>query len=418
MALSVRIFGLSSFAILLPQALCGVGSVALLYAAVRRWVGHTAGLIAGAVLALTPVAVLMFRFNNPDALLVLLLVVGAYGVTRAVQTGQTKWLVLAGAAVGFGFLTKMLQAFLVLPAFGLTYLIAGPPRLLRRLAQLGIALGAMVVSAGWWVALVELWPASSRPYIGGSQSNSVIELTLGYNGFGRLTGDEVGSVGGGGFAGGPGGVQGGGRWGEAGLLRMFNDSYGGQASWLIPAALVLMIAGLWITWRRPRADMYRAGFVLWGGWLLTTALTFSLMQGIIHEYYTVALAPAIGALTGGGGVLLWRVRRLVWAQVAFAGTVALTGWWAFVLLGRSPSFMPWLRWTVLIGGLVVACALGDVPIHPHMDSPRRRAGRARGGAGRAGRVRDADGGKRAQRRHRDRRPGFHQRPLRARRRPG
>ncbi len=354
MGLSVRMFGLSSFAILLPQALCGIGSVAVLYAAVRRWVGHTAGLIAGAVLALTPVAVLMFRFNNPDALLVLLLVVGAYGVTRAVQTGQTRWLVLAGAAVGFGFLTKMLQAFLVLPAFGLAYLLAGPPKLGKRLVQLLIAAGAMIAAAGWWVAIVELWPASSRPYIGGSQSNSVIELALGYNGFGRLTGDEVGSVGGGG-AFGPGGGQGGvSRWGATGLLRMFNDSYGGQASWLIPAALVLMLVGFWITWRRP---LYRAGFVLWGGWLLTTALTFSFMQGIIHEYYTVALAPAIGALVGGGGVLLWRVRRLPWAPVAMAISVALTGWWAYVLLGRSPSFLPWLRWTVLIGGLLAACAI-------------------------------------------------------------
>jgi 4-amino-4-deoxy-L-arabinose transferase-like glycosyltransferase len=353
MGLSVRMFGLSSFAILLPQALCGVGSVALLYAAVRRWTGHVAGLIAGAVLALTPVAVLMFRFNNPDALLVLLLVAGAYGVTRAVQSGQTRWLAFAGAAVGFGFLTKMLQAFLVLPAFGLTYLIAGPPKLGKRLVQLGIAFAAMIAAAGWWVALVELWPASSRPYIGGSQNNSIIELTLGYNGFGRLTGDEVGSVGGGGLnAGGQAS-----RWGETGLLRMFNDSYGGQASWLIPAALLLMLAGFWITLRRKRTDPLRAGFVLWGGWLLTTALTFSLMQGIIHEYYTVALAPAIGALVGGGGVLLWRVRRLPWAQIAVAGTVAITGWWAYVLLGRSPSFLPWLRWTLLIGGLVVACAL-------------------------------------------------------------
>uniref|UniRef100_UPI000E3D8C57 glycosyltransferase family 39 protein n=1 Tax=Allorhizocola rhizosphaerae TaxID=1872709 RepID=UPI000E3D8C57 len=138
MGLSVRIFGLSSFAILLPQALCGVASVGVLYAAVRRWTeSMTAGLIAGAVLALTPVAVLMFRFNNPDALLVLALTVGAYGVTRALQTGQTRWLVLAGAVVGLGFLAKMLQAFLVLPAFGLAYLIAGPPKLGKRLAQLG-----------------------------------------------------------------------------------------------------------------------------------------------------------------------------------------------------------------------------------------------------------------------------------------
>ncbi|HCT80455.1 MAG TPA: glycosyl transferase, partial [Micromonosporaceae bacterium] len=190
----------------------------------------------------------------------------------------------------------------------------------------------------------------SRPYIGGSQGNSVLELALGYNGLGRLTGDEVGSVGGGGGANG-------GRWGETGILRMFNDSYGGQASWLLPAALILLAVGLWATRRRKRTDPLRAGFVLWGGWLLTTALVFSLMQGIIHEYYTVALAPAIGALIGAGAVLLWRVRRLPWARVVTAVTLAVTGWWAYVLLGRATTFLPWLRWTVLIGALAVACAM-------------------------------------------------------------
>ncbi len=342
MGLSVRVFGLSSFAILLPQALCGVASVGVLYATVRRWSGHAAGLVAGAVLALTPVAVLMFRFNNPDALLVLALTVGAYGVTRAVQTGQTRWLVLAGSAVGIGFLAKMLQAFLVLPAFGLAYLIAGPPKLGKRLLQLGAAFGAMIVSAGWWIAIVELWPASSRPYVGGSQNNSILELTLGYNGLGRITGEEVGSVG-----------ANGGQWGDTGVLRLFSGSYAGQASWLMPAALILLVAGLVATARLPRASLERAGLVVWGGWLLTTAAVFSYMQGIIHEYYTVALAPAIGALIGGGGALMW---RRGWHAVNGAA-VAVTAWWGFTLLGRATSFVPWLRWIVLIGGLVAGLAL-------------------------------------------------------------
>src|SRR5690349_12638680 len=207
MDLSARIFGVNSWSILVPEALMGVATVALLFATVKRWYGPAAGLIAGAVSALTPVAVLMFRFNNPDAMLVLLMVAGAYATVRAIENGSTKWLMLAGASVGFGFLAKMLQALLVVPAYALAYLIAGPPRLGRRIGQLLLAGLALVVSAGWYIAIVELVPASMRPYIGGSQTNSLLELTLGYKGLGRLSGDGTGSVGGGG---------GGGGWGATG----------------------------------------------------------------------------------------------------------------------------------------------------------------------------------------------------------
>ena len=198
MALSVKLFGLSSWSILVPQALMGVASVGILYLAVRRVAGAAAGLVAGAVLALTPVAVLMFRFNNPDALLVLLLVAAAYTTIRATEKATMRWLVCTGVLVGFAFLTKSLQAFLPLPAFALVYLYAAPTTLGRRIRDLLVAGAAMLVAGGWWVALVELWPADSRPYIGGSQTNSAWELIMGYNGLGRITGDEVGSVGGGG----------------------------------------------------------------------------------------------------------------------------------------------------------------------------------------------------------------------------
>jgi 4-amino-4-deoxy-L-arabinose transferase-like glycosyltransferase len=167
MGLSARIFGFNSWSLLLPQAVEGVAAVGLLYGTVRRVSGHGAGLFAGAALALTPAAVLMFRFDNPDALLTLLLVAGAYAVTRALEHASVKWLILAGSAVGFAFLTKMLQGFLVLPAFALVYLIAAPTSLRRRIAHTLLAGAAVVVSAGWWVAAVAAWPASSRPYIGG-----------------------------------------------------------------------------------------------------------------------------------------------------------------------------------------------------------------------------------------------------------
>ncbi|HKB31547.1 MAG TPA: glycosyltransferase family 39 protein, partial [Streptosporangiaceae bacterium] len=174
--ISARIFGVNSWSLLVPQALEGVAATGLLYTTVKRWFGPGAGLLAGAVLAATPAAALMFRFNNPDALLVLLIVAAAYAVTRAIEDGRTRWLVLAGSLVGFGFLTKMLQALLVLPAFGIAYLVAGPPALGRRVWQVAAGGVATLVAAGWWVAIVQLTPASARPYIGGSTTNSVLQL--------------------------------------------------------------------------------------------------------------------------------------------------------------------------------------------------------------------------------------------------
>ncbi|MFI8765702.1 ArnT family glycosyltransferase [Streptomyces sp. NPDC053792] len=356
MALSVRLFGLGSWQILVPEVLMGVGTVAVLYAAVRRRFGAGAGLIAGAVLALTPVAALMFRFNNPDALLALLMTVAVYCVLRALEQerGAAKWLVWAGAAFGFAFLAKTLQAFLILPPLALVYAVCAPGGFGRRLGRLALAGLAMLVSAGWWVALVELWPASSRPYVGGSQNNSFLELTFGYNGLGRINGDETGSVGGGG---GPGGGMGGGRWGETGIVRMFNDSVGGQISWLLPAALILLVAGLVVTWRAPRTDTARSAFLAWGGSLLITLAVFSFMAGIFHEYYTVALAPYIAALIGMGAAVLWEERTRWPASAALAVTVAVTAWWAWTLLGRTPDWLPWLRWTVLVAGAVAALGL-------------------------------------------------------------
>jgi 4-amino-4-deoxy-L-arabinose transferase-like glycosyltransferase len=343
MDISARIFGVNAWSILVPQALEGVAAVWLLYAAVRRCASPGAGLIAGASLALTPVAALMFRFNNPDALLVLLLVLAGYATVRALEHAGTWWLVLAGAALGFGFLTKMMQAFLVLPVIALVYLVAAPTGLGRRIRQVLLAGLAVVVSAGWWVALVALWPASSRPYIGGSQHNSVLELTLGYNGFGRLTGNETGGLGN--------------LNGDAGWARLVGSQMGTQIAWLLPAALVGLAAGLWLTHRAARTDLTRAALLLWGGWLLITAVIFSFAQGILHPYYTVALAPAIAALVGIGATGLWRHRARPGAVGVLSGAVALTAVWSYVLLSRDPSWYPWLRDIVLMFGLIAAALL-------------------------------------------------------------
>ncbi len=371
MGLSGKLFGFGSFSMLLPQALLGVASVGLVYAAVRRWSGPGAGLLAGSVLALTPVAALMFRFNNPDALLVFLLVAAAYCTVRATERGSGRWLALAGAAIGFGFLTKMMQAFLVLPAFALVFLLAAPIGFWQRIGKLLGALLAVVVSAGWYILLVELWPSGSRPYIGGSTDNSLLELALGYNGLGRVLGGEGNGGGGGG-----GGGANTGFGGSTGITRLFGDSMGTEISWLLPAALIGLVAGLWLTRRAPRTDRTRAALILWGGWLLVTGVVFSFMQGTIHPYYTVALAPAIAALVGLSAAELWCERDRFAVRAVLASMLAATGVWNFVLLGRTPDWFPALRWAVLVGSIVVALVLV---------AGGRRRGRPTGGGGAGGR---------------------------------
>jgi 4-amino-4-deoxy-L-arabinose transferase-like glycosyltransferase len=341
---SVRLFGLNPWSVLVPQALEGVAAVALLYAAVRRVSGDGAGLLAGVVLALTPVAALIFRFNNPDALLVLLLAAAAYCVQRACEKDSSRWWLMAsGILVGFGFLAKMLQAFLVLPGFAVAYMIAGHRRLRRRIVDVVAAAAALVVSSGWYLLLVELWPASARPYIGGSQHDSILELALGYNGLGRLTGDEPGGLGNLNY--------------DVGWGRLFGAGMGRDIAWLLPAAVICLAAGFVITRRAPRTDPARAALILWGSWLAVTAVVFSFANGIVHPYYTVALAPAIGASIGIGATLLWRNRSDIRAATALSGTVLVTTILAAVLLSRDSEWMPWLRATVAVGGVAAAALL-------------------------------------------------------------
>jgi 4-amino-4-deoxy-L-arabinose transferase-like glycosyltransferase len=370
MALSGRIFGFDSWSMLVPEALMGVATVALVYAAVRRVSGPRAGLLAGLAMALTPVAVLMFRFNNPDALLVLLMVGAAYATVRALEKAGTRWLVLAGVLIGFAFLAKLGQALIVLPALALVYLITAPTGFWRRVRQLLLGGLAMVVSAGWYVALTEIWPADSRPYIGGSVGNSLLQLALGYNGLGRIFGSSDNPGGGGGFprggggaaSGFPGGGSGGGigaalGGGEVGIGRMFSTEIGGQVAWLLPAALALLVAGLWTTRRAPRTDPTRASLILWGGWTLVTMVVFSFAEGIFHSYYTVALAPGIAGLVGVGGHELWRHRATWPGRATLTVVVAGTAAWAWVLLGRSATFLPWLRWVVVALAVIAVVAL-------------------------------------------------------------
>ncbi len=362
MALSVRVFGLSSWSILLPQALLGVASAAVLFFSVQRaltgrfsatWPvtparAHVAGLVAALTFALTPAATLMFRFNNPDALMVFAYVVAAYCTVRATQAASRKWLALAGVAIGVGFLAKMLQTFVLLPSLVLAYAVAAPASWRKKLVDLLAAFTAMVVSFGWYIAVVELVPASWRPYIGGSQTNSILELTFGYNGLGRLSGNETGSVGGGG---GPGG-----QWGATGILRMFTSESGEMVSFLIPAALVLGGVALAVLGRRACANALRrheatgqtvalGALVLYGSWLVVNGLVFSFMAGIYHDYYTVALAPAIAGTLAVGGAVLWAKRRSVVARIGLATAAVATAAWSVAL-------------TSVAGGIYLGLALG------------------------------------------------------------
>ena len=348
--LSARLFGFSSWSMLVPEALAGVASVLILHHLVRKWAGDWAAHLAALAFALTPVAVEMFRYNNPDALLTLLCLGAAWALWSAVETGRTRTLVLSAALVGLAFDTKMLQAFLVLPAFILVYLVAGKPKLAKRLKQLVLALVALIVSSGSWVAAVALWPASSRPYIGSTTNNSILSLIFGYNGLSRIFGT---STGGGGGA--PGGGGGNAFGGTPGLLRMFNVANGGQISWLLPLAAVGLAAGLWLTRRGPRTDRGRAGWMLWGGWALACLAVFSLSQGIFHQYYSIQLAPAVAALAGAGAVALWRLGRAHhgWRWLLPA-IIVVTAGWAVALLNRTPSYDAWLRPVILFGAALVA----------------------------------------------------------------
>ncbi len=341
MALSARIFGFSSWSMLLPQALAGVASVLVLYRLVRRWAGECAALLGALAFALTPVAVLIFRYNNPDALLTLLLLLATWGLWGALETGKSWKLALAGAALGLAFLTKMLMAFLVVPSFLIVYLACGKGRLVRRVVQLVAPVAAIAVVAGWWLALVSLWPDDGRPFVGGTTGNSWFDLifgrTGGYVGGSNLTGQMSG---------------------DPGVLRIFNTALGGQISWLLPLALAGLVAGLWQTRRAGRTGKGRAGYLLWGLWTISMIAVFGFAQGTFHSYYTVVLAPSVAALAGAGAIELWRLshsrRLLSWILPAVVvGSAA----WSAVLLGRVSDYAPGLAIAVIVAGVLGALAL-------------------------------------------------------------
>ncbi|BBY26654.1 glycosyltransferase family 39 protein [Mycolicibacterium sediminis] len=360
MGLSGQLFGFSSASMLIPQALMAVGAVALLYAAVARICGPTAGLLAGLALALTPVAVLMFRFNNPDAVMVLLMTAAAYCTVRALERDGLRWLALAGVALGFAFLAKMLEGVMPAPALAAAYLLAAPVALRTRLLHLLGAAAAMTASAGWFVLLTMWWPASSRPYLAGSTDNSFMNLVLGYNGLSRIVGRNHGAAGQiGAGAGPPARLADLGPYGNQvqGIGRLFGGEFGYEIGWLLPGAVAALVVVLAIRGRAPRTDRVRAAAVLFGGWLLVDGLVLSYMHGMIHPYYTLSIAPAVAAMFAIGVQQTWARRETLWCRIALVGVLLGTGLWNWFVLGRNVTWLPGLRWAILVLAVAAAVAL-------------------------------------------------------------
>lgn len=361
--ISVLIFGFHGWSLLLPEVIEGVAAVFLLHRAVRLWAGEHVALLAALIFALTPVTVVINRDNNPDTLLVLLLVAAAYAVTRSVRAGsarsRTTWLLWCAFFVGCGFLTKMLQAWIVVPALALAFLAGTTGPVKRRILDLLGAGVVLVASSFWWVALYDWWPGR-KPYIGGSKDGSAWDLIVGYNGFGRVFGDGQG---GGVVISSPNGETTSGSFGgEPGLFRMFNQLVGGQISWLLPLALFVVVvvsaAGVRaIVHKSTGNPVERAGWFLWGGWLLITTVVFSFAQGIMHPYYTTAMAPAIAALCAAGLAVLWRWYGDSPAWILLPIGVAITAAWAVVMISRDTTWYGWCRWAVGIGASAAILAL-------------------------------------------------------------
>jgi 4-amino-4-deoxy-L-arabinose transferase-like glycosyltransferase len=345
-ALSVRVFGYHSLSILVPQALMGVASVALVYDLVRRRFGRVGGFVAGLTLALTPIAVAISRHNNPDSLLILCCVAALWCVVRAFESAparpSTRWLVATGVLVGLGFETKMLVALVVVPGIFAAWLWVAPAARGRwhALRQLLAGGAAMLVVGGAWPALVELTPAADRPWISGTSDNTILSLIFEYNGVGRV----------GGQSGGPGGLGGGNVFGGSpGPLRLLNSALGGQAGWLLGFAIVAGL-GILVSSRLRRGDARSGWLIAVGGAFATTAVLFSAASGIFHPYYVSLLAPFSAALVGAGAAQLIAGKvsvRIVGPLALAAGVVT-----ELVVLGDYPGQLRWL-----VPALIVVCAL-------------------------------------------------------------
>ncbi|WP_394827812.1 ArnT family glycosyltransferase [Pendulispora albinea] len=343
-AISARCFGYSHASLALPQALLAAATVFVLFDTVRRWAGAAAGLGAALAFAFTPITIALARIDIPDTALIFCQVCAAHATVRAVQTGFWRPLLAAAVWLGLAFQVKMIQAFAVLPAMALAYLLAAPGPLRARIAKGAGALAVTAAISMSWPLAMALTPKGARPYIDGSIHDSVWEMIFGYNGLGRWIA-----------------LHGIGRaqisaslGGEPGALRLFGSTLAPQIGWLLPFSLLALATGIALRRGAPRTCSIRAGWLLWGGWLLVHAVEFSTTSEV-HPYYTAALAPAVGALAGAGFAAMvreWKAgRRTRWLLPA--SVLGTAGWSAFVTSSEG-DYLPWVR-PLAIGLAVLGC---------------------------------------------------------------
>ncbi|MFF4398203.1 glycosyltransferase family 39 protein [Streptomyces sp. NPDC001480] len=291
-AVSVWLFGPHTWAAALPQVVEGVLTVWLLHRIVRAWAGPFAALIAAVTLTLTPVTVVLTRATIPDTALTLLLVAAAGALQKAVRTERLLPMITCGIWVGLAFQAKMLQAWLVLPVFAVVYQLVAPGRPLHRAVRVLVGGAVALAVSCSWMLIASATPAADRPYLDGTSDNDPFALVFGYNGLSRFSSDPTafGAVA---------GTAASRTTGNTGWDMLINQTVGPQVAWFLPLAVLAAVLGVARRAGRPRTDLTRAGFLLWGGWLAVHALVFSVSNGN-HAYYTAVIAPALAALAGGG----------------------------------------------------------------------------------------------------------------------
>jgi 4-amino-4-deoxy-L-arabinose transferase-like glycosyltransferase len=360
-ALSLRVFGFHAWAIVLPQVVEGVLSILVLYRAVRRLAGPVAGIVATAVVATSPVTVALNRGNVADSLLILMIVLAADATSAALTSGRLRTLLLAGMWVGLAFQAKMTVAWLVLPALAGAYLLAAPPRLRTRLTHLALAGAVTVIVSLSWMTVVSLVPAHDRPYVDGTQNDSVFSQTFDYNGIARLRHGSGVFAG----AGHPAPFLVHISQTSAGPIhsiapswhRLLSGPFGRDDGWLLPAALIAAIAVLALSRRAGRRDPLQAAVMLWGLWLIVLGTFFS-AGGYPNSYYVAALAPAIGALCGIGVELAWQRRERAATQAWVMGALLASVGYGLYLLRGGSNVPGWLVAVAICAALVSVTAFG------------------------------------------------------------
>lgn len=348
-AVSARVFGFSPFSILLPHMIAGVITLLLVYIMVRRYFGIKAAIIAGLCFMLTPITIVVFRYNIPDSILTVFMVASAYTFLRALEKSQIRWLLYAGIFVGLAFNVKMIQALIVVPLYGLIYLIFAAKPLFKRFTDLLITAVVFAFTAFWWPVIVWLVPAKNRPFIGGTLTNSIWELIVGYNGFDRFfgtnwrqpTGETVGA----GFG------------GKVGLFRIFNEGFGSVVAWLIPLSILAGVL-FWIYYKSPDNRIRQISVLLWVGWVLLHSVVFGFTRGTMHPHYSVVLAPMIAALIG---VAFWMYQTEIRKDQINSPVLILM----VIVMSICATFMPfifwkgrtWAAWPAIVAISMALCGL-------------------------------------------------------------